>query len=283
MTFAPGLDGTFQNSERRDGRESVPSLPLSVVGPLCRSTGPQSFVRVTTHATAADWRELGHYATFDIEDVIASWERLNAVGKGTVSRETHRRPKHRPAAAARGNISAVYIVADFRAVSGHSPDNRHREENWMLIKCAHRCAYPCVQVFRMDGSAGYQGHERDDRRRNLECISHWNWNPPMSEKVGVLAFELRFPDGNWARLYLDGRTEGLPAGTIMVNWVMPHLYCLQAQIECGHPVLDNLLPSMRPEEEPPIAPLLARSSTTARPLSDEGLHTSPRQAERDPQ
>jgi len=35
-----------------------------------------------------------------------------------------------------------------------------------------------------------------------------------------LLFELRGPDGNVWRLYLDGRTEGFPAGTIVSNFAL---------------------------------------------------------------
>lgn len=39
-----------------------------------------------------------------------------------------------------------------------------------------------------------------------------------------LLFELRGPDGHIWRLYLDGRTEGFPAGTLTQNFAFP-LWC----------------------------------------------------------
>ena len=36
-----------------------------------------------------------------------------------------------------------------------------------------------------------------------------------------LLFELRGPDGHVWRLYLDGRTEGFPAGTVVSNFALP--------------------------------------------------------------
>lgn len=40
-------------------------------------------------------------------------------------------------------------------------------------------------------------------------------------KVDELLFELRGPGGEVWRLYLDGRTEGFPAGTTVANHVLP--------------------------------------------------------------
>lgn len=39
-----------------------------------------------------------------------------------------------------------------------------------------------------------------------------------------LLFELRTPEGEVYRLYLDGRTQGLPAGTVVQNLAFP-LWC----------------------------------------------------------
>lgn len=43
-------------------------------------------------------------------------------------------------------------------------------------------------------------------------------------KADDLLFELRGPDGHVWRLYLDGRTEGFPAGTSVQNRAFP-LWC----------------------------------------------------------
>lgn len=39
-----------------------------------------------------------------------------------------------------------------------------------------------------------------------------------------LLFELRGPDGHAWRLYLDGRTEGFPDGTMVVNSALPMVW-----------------------------------------------------------
>lgn len=44
----------------------------------------------------------------------------------------------------------------------------------------------------------------------------------------VLLFELRFPDGKVARLYSDGAHEGLPDGTLQVNYANAVLDALVA-------------------------------------------------------
>ncbi|GEM_PF-4076642 len=38
-----------------------------------------------------------------------------------------------------------------------------------------------------------------------------------------LMFELRGPGGELWRLFSDGRTEGFPAGTLLVNYCLPHV------------------------------------------------------------
>lgn len=38
---------------------------------------------------------------------------------------------------------------------------------------------------------------------------------------GELLFELHGPEGQIWRLYLDGRVEGFPAGTLVVNSCLP--------------------------------------------------------------
>lgn len=96
----------------------------------------------------------------------------------------------------------------------------------------------------------------------------------MNGKFGALAFELRFPDGNWVRLYLNGRSEGLPEGTVMVNWAVQHLYYLQSQPGCECLGLDSLMLSMMSEELPPNELRLARSNNDALRHDDEGFRTS---------
>jgi hypothetical protein len=37
--------------------------------------------------------------------------------------------------------------------------------------------------------------------------------------MSEIAYELRYPDGHWVRLYDNGHVEGVPSGTLVVNWV----------------------------------------------------------------
>lgn len=60
---------------------------------------------------------------------------------------------------------------------------------------------------------------------------------------GKLAFELRYPDGQHVRIYLDGRVEGVPEGTCINNLWPAHLDCLAAHLDLARQDLDNLLPS----------------------------------------
>lgn len=44
-----------------------------------------------------------------------------------------------------------------------------------------------------------------------------------------LLFELRGPDGQVWRLYLDGRTDGFPAGTLIENYAFPRWMALKGE------------------------------------------------------
>jgi hypothetical protein len=46
-----------------------------------------------------------------------------------------------------------------------------------------------------------------------------------------LLFELRGPDGQMWRLYLDGRIEGFPLGTTVVNHALPLVSRLVGEVE----------------------------------------------------
>lgn len=48
-----------------------------------------------------------------------------------------------------------------------------------------------------------------------------------------LLFELRGADGHAWRLYLDGRIEGFPAGTLVVNRAPPMTYAHDSQSQSG--------------------------------------------------
>lgn len=45
-----------------------------------------------------------------------------------------------------------------------------------------------------------------------------------------LMLEARSPDGHVWRFYADGRTEGFPEGTVIVNHAVRHLQVLQSQL-----------------------------------------------------
>ncbi len=47
-------------------------------------------------------------------------------------------------------------------------------------------------------------------------------------KTDELLFELRAHDGHTWRLYLDGRTEGFPDGSVVKNHALPHIQSLTA-------------------------------------------------------
>ena len=45
-----------------------------------------------------------------------------------------------------------------------------------------------------------------------------------------LLFEVRGPDGQAWKLYLDGRVEGFPAGAVMVNHALPLVNALIGEV-----------------------------------------------------
>ena len=57
-------------------------------------------------------------------------------------------------------------------------------------------------------------------------------------KTDELLYELHAPDGHTWRLYLDGRTEGFPDGTVVNNHALPHVQRLKA----GQPVSGTCWP-----------------------------------------
>jgi hypothetical protein len=46
------------------------------------------------------------------------------------------------------------------------------------------------------------------------------------QSIHVLLFELRTKEGHTFKLFLDGRTEGFPDGTILTNHALPLFYKL---------------------------------------------------------
>ena len=63
----------------------------------------------------------------------------------------------------------------------------------------------------------------------------------------AIAFELRYPDGHWVTVYLDGAFEGAPEGTMIINR-FPHVFShLQACSSCPKEVQNNLRAYMERE------------------------------------
>lgn len=60
------------------------------------------------------------------------------------------------------------------------------------------------------------------------------------EASPTIAFELRYPDGHWVTLYLNGDVKGVPDGTVVVNRLHPLFCYLQEQQNCPEQVRDNL-------------------------------------------
>jgi hypothetical protein len=73
-----------------------------------------------------------------------------------------------------------------------------------------------------------------------------------------LAFRLISPDGREARLYSDGRAEGFPHGTIIVNRVTHLLRVARSQQNPPGPALSN------PVDEIEVTPEMAASSSDLR-------------------
>lgn len=66
-----------------------------------------------------------------------------------------------------------------------------------------------------------------------------------------LAFELGFPDGNRVRLYMNGHCDGVPPGTIVINWAAQHLLALHANSMLSGLVPDNPPPQTTQEVPKP--------------------------------
>lgn len=62
-----------------------------------------------------------------------------------------------------------------------------------------------------------------------------------------LAFELRYPDGHWVRMYKNGRVDGVPKGTIIINWVPHLLNYAQALRDCHEAAQNNRQPDIEQE------------------------------------
>lgn len=69
-----------------------------------------------------------------------------------------------------------------------------------------------------------------------------------------LAFELCFPGGNWVRVYANGKVDGVPDGTVIINWIPSLLGSLQAENIRLSAALDNPQPRSDPEAVTPTEP-----------------------------
>ncbi len=136
------------------------SLPhLSDVRSLGCPPRSKAFVRVTSCPAGSDGGVLRHDPIFDVENVVAGRECLNVVSETAVDRETN----DTTGRASASDIAAIYVIADFRSISGHSLHDWQREENRVLIKRADRRACPSVQVFQVNRQARHEGENRHGR------------------------------------------------------------------------------------------------------------------------
>ena len=94
----------------------------------------------------------------------------------------------------------------------------------------------------------------------------------MELRSDDLAFELRYASGDIVRIFVDGRVEGLPPNTIVINWLDPLLDCLQAREECGYPGRDNP-PLCKPREGRPQSLRRQEKNNSPEALSPDGCHT----------
>lgn len=105
---------------------------------------------------------------------------------------------------------------------------------------------------------------------------------PRQPKPPGLAFELRYPDGNWVRLHFNGNVEGAPPNTVVINHAANYLYYLQAYQEMEDAARGTEKPDRKLADQEPNGRQQEKNNSDMAHLCVDVSHKAPHLLARQP-
>lgn len=133
-------------------------------------------------------------------------------------------------------------ATDFTQMLPEDFDRLNDEE--LAQACTRGSGYPKSEAFAMEtlrNRFGLRVHDhRDacadlwrDQKTAAEILDAVRDMAALQARTPKLLLEAHGPDGHIWRFYADGRTEGFPRGTVIVNHAIRHLAVLQSQLHAA--------------------------------------------------